>query len=407
MKTLFFLLFTAISISVFAQKNEEVSLTVLGDGQTKEEALQNALRNAIEQAYGTFISSNTQILNDRLIKDEIVSVSNGNIKKYDIISETQINGRFNTTLKAIVSVSKLTTFCKNKGITVEFEGALFASNIKLQQLYANNEKIAINNLITVLKSVIAKSFDYEIKTDEPVKGKKENWVVKIQVSVFANSNFKSLIDITTKTLNSLALSKDEVQNFVDLGKRVFAVSIDLDGKKSLYFLRSENSKEELVKFFSIEGNANKNENFRKPPENMSKYLRNFDVIVVKNDGQIKLDGQSQTNRDQPELKNQGKENDYYRWNFTWDFNGNNHSRANVYCLASDGSGHFGKEGTEYTNSTIYFTKQKEITKFSYWSYDPKGYHAGSNDERYISGIYFSLDEIGKIKNFQIKPKTNY
>ena len=406
MKNLLVFLFFALTFNVFAQKNEDVSLTVMGNGQTKEEALQNALRNAIEQAFGTFISSNTQVLNDRLIKDEIVSISNGNIKKYDIISETQMNGRYNTTLKAVVSVSKLTTFCKNKGITVEFEGALFASNMKLQQLYENNEKTAIENLLSVLKSVIEKSFDYEIKTDEPVKGKKENYIVKVQVSVLANSNFKSIIDIITKTLNSLQLSKDEVQNYVDLKKRVYAISVDLDGKRSSYFLRSETSKEELIKFFAIEGNANKTENFRNPPDNMSKYLRNFDVVVVKKDGQLKIDGQTQTNRTQPELKNQGKEYDYYNWNFAWDFNGNNHSRANVYSLKSDGSGHFGKDGTEYTNSTIFLTKQKEMTKFKYWSYDPKGYHAGSDDERYIGGLYFSLDEIGKIKTFQIKPKTN-
>ena len=39
----------------FAQENKTVTLTVSGQGQTQDEAKQNALRNAIEQAFGTFI----------------------------------------------------------------------------------------------------------------------------------------------------------------------------------------------------------------------------------------------------------------------------------------------------------------------------------------------------------------
>jgi hypothetical protein len=48
------------------------------------------LRSAIEQAFGAFISSKTEILNDNLVKDEIVSVSNGNIQKFEVLSEAQI-----------------------------------------------------------------------------------------------------------------------------------------------------------------------------------------------------------------------------------------------------------------------------------------------------------------------------
>ena len=63
-----------------AEVLQEITLTVSADGKTKEEATQNALRSAIEQAYGTFVSAKTTILNDELVKDEIVTVSNGSIK---------------------------------------------------------------------------------------------------------------------------------------------------------------------------------------------------------------------------------------------------------------------------------------------------------------------------------------
>ena len=50
---------------IFAQKS--VSLVVVGEGASKEEAVQSALRSAIEQSYGAFVSSNTTILNDELV----------------------------------------------------------------------------------------------------------------------------------------------------------------------------------------------------------------------------------------------------------------------------------------------------------------------------------------------------
>ena len=73
-----------------SSSNKTTTLVVTGQGKTKDEAQQNALRSAIEQAFGTFISSKTELLNDELVSDEIVSLSNGNIQKFEILSELQI-----------------------------------------------------------------------------------------------------------------------------------------------------------------------------------------------------------------------------------------------------------------------------------------------------------------------------
>ena len=44
------------------EENKTVTITVSGTGQTKDEAKEKGLRNAIEQAFGAFISSKTEIL---------------------------------------------------------------------------------------------------------------------------------------------------------------------------------------------------------------------------------------------------------------------------------------------------------------------------------------------------------
>ncbi len=84
--TAFFLLFQAQVI--FSQtENKDVTITTVGSGKTIEGSTQSALRSAIEQAFGAFISAKTEIVNDALIRDEIISVSNGNIKSYEIINQ--------------------------------------------------------------------------------------------------------------------------------------------------------------------------------------------------------------------------------------------------------------------------------------------------------------------------------
>jgi hypothetical protein len=76
MKKLLLLLTFVFTISAYAQVDKTVTLVVSGQGKTQDEARQVALRSAIEQAFGAFISSKTEILNDNLVKDEIVSVAN-------------------------------------------------------------------------------------------------------------------------------------------------------------------------------------------------------------------------------------------------------------------------------------------------------------------------------------------
>jgi hypothetical protein len=88
---LLLIFFTAVNF-IYSQSTENiVTLTTSGTGKTIEEAKNNALRSAIEQAFGAFISSKTEILNDELIKDEVVSISSGNILKFDVISEAKIS----------------------------------------------------------------------------------------------------------------------------------------------------------------------------------------------------------------------------------------------------------------------------------------------------------------------------
>ena len=107
-KLFLFVLLALSVVQVYAQDGEEITLIVSADGTTKDEATKVALRSAIEQAYGTFVSSNTELLNDELIKDEIITLSFGNVKSFkELSSEMLPDGKMFTTLQATVSIPQL------------------------------------------------------------------------------------------------------------------------------------------------------------------------------------------------------------------------------------------------------------------------------------------------------------
>lgn len=190
-----------------------ITLTEIGQGKTKEAAKFNALRNAIEKAFGAFISSNTTILNDNLFKDEVVSVSSGNIQNFEILSEAQMpDGSYTSVVKATVSIGKLTEFCQNKGIAVEFKGGVFAANLKIQELNKKNETTVMENLFQVVNKFIENGFDYTIEVQEPQYHYGE-WDVLLAVKASANDNLRKINDIISSTTSNVSLTPEEISYY--------------------------------------------------------------------------------------------------------------------------------------------------------------------------------------------------
>ena len=216
------LLTIALALSMCAYSQEEiksVTLTVSGQGKTPEEAKQIALRSAIEQAFGTYISSNTTILNDSIIRDEIISVANGNIEKFEILSEVKLpNGSYASSIKAVVSISKLTNFCESKGVTVTLKGGLFAANIKQQQLNEKNEVSSIKLLSETAKSLIDNMFDYSLTSSEPksLNDEPDLWALHLSVGVKVNDNFLGFRKYIYNTLSSLCLTLTEANDYIKM-----------------------------------------------------------------------------------------------------------------------------------------------------------------------------------------------
>lgn len=214
-------------IPIEATDNKTVTLTVSGTGKTIEDAKLNALRSAIEQAFGAFISSKTEILNDKLVKDEIVSISNGNVQKYDLVSQAEVpNIGYAITLSATVSITKLTSFAESKGVVVEFKGGMFGLKIKLQKLNEDSEFIAVKNLLSQTFEMLENSIDYSINVTEPKLVPNNLYSVGIEVIEKKNLNYDNCMSYLIQTLNKIALDDSEANEITKNGKDLGYLWID-------------------------------------------------------------------------------------------------------------------------------------------------------------------------------------
>lgn len=245
-----------------SSSEDEVTLVVSADGATKDEATKVALRSAIEQAYGTFVSANTTILNDELVKDEIVTVTSGNIKRYsEISSNVMPDGKTFVTLQATVSISKLVSYAQSKRAETEFAGATFGMNVKMKELNKQNEKIAWQNLKTQIIEMYKSAFSYQLEVLDPKlfddRGRvdfndmsghggisyldfpldkwqklelsgtpNDYYVTALKINIVPNQMMDAIIELIAKTANSLALTMDECREYEEMNIPVRSYLLD-------------------------------------------------------------------------------------------------------------------------------------------------------------------------------------
>ena len=126
--SVFCLLFSVFWVSP-AYSQQITTITVEGIGAivkgdlaiAKDNALNDALRKAVEQAVGTLVQAQTLVDKYQLISDEIYTKSQGYIKKYSVISERpDLNqGILKVTIQADVSIGDIKNDLNAIGLLLE------------------------------------------------------------------------------------------------------------------------------------------------------------------------------------------------------------------------------------------------------------------------------------------------
>lgn len=218
---LFFLLTFFACLSAEAQEESPniVNLTVVGEGDTKSSALTNALKTATTQAFGAFVSTNTTIIDDELVKDELVSVSSGNIISYQELGEVKLdNGNIELTVNVTVSVNNLTAFAKTKGSSCELSGNVLVQQVRLNKLNKKNAEKVIDNLCKQIEimapycyspklekvRLIAKIKEYDECIDCGDKERETYYKLKADIILEPNQEYiNNVYSIICSTLESI------------------------------------------------------------------------------------------------------------------------------------------------------------------------------------------------------------
>ena len=109
MKLFLLLLLLAGNVLAFGQEQKFVTVEARGIGATPDAATRDALSQAVQQAAGAIVDSQTLIKNDEIMQEKILTASNAIVKKYDVIVPVKKNrsGLFEIRIKAQVESNLL------------------------------------------------------------------------------------------------------------------------------------------------------------------------------------------------------------------------------------------------------------------------------------------------------------
>lgn len=104
-KIVFLLLFSLGSFSAYSQDVTEVDAK--GRGIKHDDALADALRNAVSQAAGVALRSETKVENFVVVSDAVSTNASGYISKYNVTGEIPFPDRYEVSIHASVSLTPL------------------------------------------------------------------------------------------------------------------------------------------------------------------------------------------------------------------------------------------------------------------------------------------------------------
>jgi hypothetical protein len=118
-------LFLGFSLSIFtlASQEEAKKVTAIGvaDGKSsraRDEALNDALRKAVEQGVGTFVTAELSVREQQLVDERIYTESRGYIQSYEVIREGSSEGIYEVQISALVKIGKLADDLHSIGLLI-------------------------------------------------------------------------------------------------------------------------------------------------------------------------------------------------------------------------------------------------------------------------------------------------
>ena len=147
-----------------ASKEQVYYIEVAGEGRTAEEARTVAFRIAVEQAIGSIMSSETEVQNGRIVRDEIINYASGYVDRYEVVTQEASSVGVRIAMRVWVRRSALSNRLLNRS---ERSGEVDGARATIQLSTLNRERATGDRLVqTVLNDFPKRAFDIELKNTE-------------------------------------------------------------------------------------------------------------------------------------------------------------------------------------------------------------------------------------------------
>lgn len=211
--------------------NDPKRVIVSGTGGTRELALNNAFRHAVEQAVGLMVSSESYVRNLKGIQDNILMVSNGFVESYEIVNEEHDTSGYAITLSAVVRRNQLQKALESTtGTSFAVSGSVLMAN---QSLYEGNVSTSKKIITNLLDDLVKNGFGFEFS--KPVIQKQDSGLYVIsfdKVRIFIK---KEWVASSLRYKDSLGDASQISEALAEIYKTVYPKSSYYD-RLALYFL---------------------------------------------------------------------------------------------------------------------------------------------------------------------------
>ncbi len=167
----------------------EKKVITSGYGKNPDEALTQALRNAVEEAVGTYMTSTTRIENDDIIEDKILSLSRGFIKDFKKLAEMKVEDETKVTVAVIVTKTQILETLKASGVKVDYAGVVRVKQFQNFEKQMEDEYLLLREIISNLSN--EPPIDYEIIINEPYRTGNNTFQQNLNVTGKINDNFNN------------------------------------------------------------------------------------------------------------------------------------------------------------------------------------------------------------------------
>ena len=157
-------------------------LQATGAGATEDEAFKQAVVDAVRQVVGTLVSAENVINNDRVIKDEVLTLSDGFVEK--VLSQDKAkldDGTWQVKLKCIVRKGQLFGKLQKANVpTIKFDGVSMFADVISQSHFRGDANKMLAKAVREFFRGYPSIYKYECEKPELVHAGDQTTTVKIK-----------------------------------------------------------------------------------------------------------------------------------------------------------------------------------------------------------------------------------